>query len=60
MYPEADNNRCPIRSPQLVDYTGRALREDKRGCIEAHFPPILARLEINKNEWLTLTTQFER
>ena len=44
----------------LVDMTGRTLREDKRGAISAHLPPILERLEINQEEWLNNATQFER
>jgi hypothetical protein len=34
----------------LVDMTGRILRDDKRGAISAHLPPILERLEINQEE----------
>ena len=44
---------------QLVDITGRAIREDKRGCIDNNLPPILERLNISSREWLILTTQFE-
>lgn len=44
----------------LVDMTGRTLRDDKRGAISAHLPPILERLEINQEEWLNNATQFER
>ncbi|WP_420553874.1 transposase [Neptuniibacter marinus] len=44
----------------LVDMTGRILRDDKRGAISAHLPPILERLEINQEEWLNNATQFER
>jgi REP element-mobilizing transposase RayT len=43
----------------LVDMTGRILRDDKRGAISAHLPPILERLEINQEEWLNNATQFE-
>lgn len=43
----------------LVDITGRAIREDKRGHIENAFAPILYRLDISSHEWLTLKTQFE-
>jgi hypothetical protein len=31
---------------ELVDWTGRILREDKRGAIDADLPPILERLNI--------------
>jgi len=43
----------------LVDETGRILREDKRGAINAKVTKILARLHISDNSWLTLTTNFE-
>lgn len=29
---------------ELIDWTGRVLREDKRGAIPAHLPPLLERL----------------
>ena len=44
---------------QLVDITGRAIRDDKRGFIDNNLPPILERLNISSREWLVLTTQFE-
>ena len=37
---------------QLVDWTGRTLRDDKRGAIPAHLAPILERLKINKTHWI--------
>lgn len=43
----------------LVDMTGRILRDDKRGAISSHLPPILERLEINQEEWLNNVSQFE-
>ena len=43
----------------LVDWTGRIIRSDKRGHIEEHLPPILARLEISADQWCMNTTQFE-
>jgi len=45
---------------ELVDVTGRAIREDKPGYINKNIPPILQRLNINATEWLMLATQFER
>ncbi|OZG73753.1 transposase [Hahella sp. CCB-MM4] len=36
---------------ELVDWTGRAIREDKRGAISAHVQPILKRLNIDPAEW---------
>ena len=43
----------------LVDWTGRIIRSDKRGHIEEHLPPLLARLEISADQWRINTTQFE-
>ncbi|MFT5758310.1 MAG: REP element-mobilizing transposase RayT [Alteromonadaceae bacterium] len=43
---------------QLVDLTGRCIREDKRGYIEAKLPKILKRLNISAENWLILTTCF--
>ena len=43
----------------LVDWTGRIIRRDKRGHIEEYLPPILARLEISADQWRMNTTQFE-
>ncbi|AOW76148.1 transposase [Colwellia sp. PAMC 20917] len=42
----------------LVDETGRLLR-DKRGAIDTTTVNILARLHINDESWLKLTTDFE-
>jgi REP element-mobilizing transposase RayT len=44
---------------ELVDWTGRIIREDKRGAIPVHLPPILERLNIDTNHWLYLTKNFE-
>jgi hypothetical protein len=43
---------------ELVDCTGRCIREDKAGYIEHHHSPILARLGLNTEQWLTFTTEF--
>ena len=37
---------------ELIDWTGRCCREDKRGRIPMHLPPILQRLNIDQNAWL--------
>ena len=37
---------------ELVDWTGRALRDDKRGAIQETAPSILLRLEIDPQTWL--------
>lgn len=44
---------------QLVDWTGRAIRSDKRGSIPSHSPDILERLAIDQTVWLANATQFE-
>jgi len=44
---------------ELVDWTGRILREDKRSAIPAHTPPILQRLKMEDKHWLYLTQHFE-
>lgn len=37
---------------ELVDWAGRAIREDKRGAIPEHIPPILQRLKLNPESYL--------
>lgn len=37
---------------ELVDWCGRAVREDKRGAIPENIPPILQRLRIDPDEYL--------
>ena len=43
----------------LVDWTGRIIRADKRGALDASAPPILDRLKMEQKHWLYLTQQFE-
>jgi REP element-mobilizing transposase RayT len=45
---------------ELVDCTGRCIREYKAGHIEHHHSPILERLGLNTEQWLTLSTEFEK
>ena len=45
---------------ELVELTGRCMRADKRGRINPVNSPILARLNIAPENWLTLTTQFTK
>ncbi len=45
---------------QLVDYTGRAILENKRGHISDKIPPILNRLGIKQSAWLNGVTTFEK
>ena len=44
---------------ELIDWTGRVLRDDKRGAINPILPPILDRLSITQDAWRLLTTRFE-
>lgn len=44
---------------QLIDTTGRILREGKRGAIPPNLSPILARLQLNSKEWLNLVTNLQ-
>ena len=44
---------------ELLDWTGRIIREDKRGAISELVPPILERLHIEPKQWVYLTTHFE-
>jgi REP element-mobilizing transposase RayT len=44
---------------ELLDWTGRILREDKRGSIVGNLPPILERLQIEPRYWLFMAQHFE-
>jgi hypothetical protein len=44
---------------ELVDWTGRQLRDDKRGTIAETLPPILERLQVDPKVWLHIATHFE-
>ncbi|ABG39910.1 protein of unknown function DUF1568 [Paraglaciecola sp. T6c] len=45
---------------ELVDTTGRCIRDDKAGHIDNTHSPILQRLGLDAAQWLTLTTEFEK
>lgn len=45
---------------ELVDVTGRCIRSDKPGFITNTTPKLLNRLNITPENWLTLTTEFEK
>ncbi|AGH42474.1 transposase [Paraglaciecola psychrophila] len=45
---------------ELVDITGKIIRHDKAGHIDHQAQPILQRLGISDEQWLTLTTEFEK
>ena len=42
----------------LVDWTGRAIRSDKRGAIPTHVRPILQKLGVNEANWVNNTRYF--
>lgn len=44
---------------ELFDWTGRIIRDDKRGATGASTPPILQRLDISTDQWVKLSTGFE-
>ena len=44
---------------ELLDWTGRIIREDKRGATSKTLPPILQRLNINADNWIELTQTIE-
>ncbi|REG82251.1 transposase, partial [Marinomonas pollencensis] len=44
---------------ELVDLTGRIVRESKKGSIDASLLPILQRLNISSENWLCIATEFE-
>lgn len=45
---------------ELVDWTGRILRHDKRGAISKNSENILTRLGIDDSQWLSMTENFEQ
>lgn len=52
---EDDETVCRFRVMdylELVDSTGRALRDDKRGAISTHAAGVLDRLGIDEKTWL--------
>ncbi|WP_335922704.1 transposase [Shewanella algae] len=62
---ECDNQRSGITFAlkdylELVDDTGRCIRDDKRGSISEKSTKLLTRLNIPHDNWLKLTTEFGR
>jgi len=45
---------------QLVELTGRCIRENKPGYIKSNLPNILQRLNIGTDNWLMITRHFSR
>ena len=44
---------------ELVEWTGKQIRKDKRGVIDKNLPPILQRLYFEVDNWFYLTQHFE-
>jgi hypothetical protein len=44
---------------ELVDWTGRQIRDGKHGYIDGETPPILQRLNMETEHWLYLTQNFQ-
>jgi len=44
---------------ELVDSTGRVIREDKRGAIPEDISPILQRLQLNARTWLNMVKNLQ-
>ncbi len=58
----SEKGLLPIRLEdylELLDWTGRSVREDKHRSIPAHLAPILERLHINADHWLATIRDFE-
>jgi hypothetical protein len=45
---------------QLMDWTGRQLRTDKRGSIPTGLDPILERLQCSSESWVDLVKNFRK
>ena len=63
-YPDTIDQQASLPSNlidyiELVDWTGRIIREDKRGYIKQTTPPILERLVVDNKDWLLTSSQFE-
>jgi REP element-mobilizing transposase RayT len=67
LYPFVGNRRenKPVGLPfkltdylELVDITGRIIRKDKRGALDASLLPILQRLNISSENWLCIAIEF--
>ena len=43
---------------ELIDWTGRCIRNDKKGFISSHQPKILQQMGITSDAWLEHSEQF--
>ncbi|MEO0442302.1 MAG: alpha-amylase family glycosyl hydrolase [Pseudomonadota bacterium] len=63
---QCNSNHSPVVIPfafddylALIDWTGRAIRDDKRGYIPDHIQPLLQQLGIKSDHWLDTVKYFE-
>lgn len=45
---------------ELIDWTGRCIRDDKRGYIPQSSPNLLATLDLSAEQWLALTLDIQK
>jgi hypothetical protein len=43
---------------RLVDWTGRAIREDEKGAIPSEFAPMLERIGLNPDAWVASVSDY--
>ena len=43
---------------ELVDWSGRIIREDKRETISSNHPQLLSKLGLDNETWLSLASRF--
>ena len=44
----------------LVEWSGRCIRDNKRGAIPDDILPLFERFNVNQDDWLTVITEFNR
>ena len=59
-YEDSESIPTPLSDIELLDWTGRAILDNKRGVIAASTPAILKRLNISNKHWIGGASQFER
>ena len=59
IFDEDDINFTLADYCDLVDATGRSIRNDKKGFIDDSLPPILQRLGLDEVTWLDELNQFK-
>ena len=45
---------------ELVDWTGRRIRDDKKGFIDSSAPRLFTQLKMDEEDWFDMTQSFER